>query len=144
MHPNQSCKTVSAGTSFTAAGTAVSATIDTQGYDSASISVWSSITNTWSTLAIQHADTNAATSFSTISGPLSGPEYTAPVWTTASGTTAATGALFNISTKAKKRYLRVLCGGATAATATISCSLGQAASVPFDATSYGAVTLVTA
>ena len=140
MHPNQSIKTVSAGTSFTAAGTAVSATIDTQGYDSASISVWSSITNAWSTLAIQHADTNAATSFSTISGT----DSASPAWTTASGTTSPTGALFHISTKAKKRYLRVLCGGATAATATISCSLGQAASVPYDATSYGAVTLVTA
>ena len=144
MHSNQSDKTLSCGTSFTAAGTAVSSLIDTLGYDSASINVFSSITNNWSTLAIQQSDTTDATNFASITGTVLGTDYATSAYVTASGTTAASGVQFNLSTKARKRYLRVLHGGATAATSVIVASLGQAANVPFDATSYGAITLVNA
>lgn len=144
MHSNQSTKSLSVGTSFSASATAVSSLIDTMGYDSASINVFSSITSNWSTLAIQQSDTTDATNFASITGTVLGTDYATAAYVTASGTTAASGVQFNLSTKARKRYLRVLHGGATAATSVIVASLGQAANVPFDATSYGAITLVNA
>lgn len=145
MHSNQSDKTLSCGTSFSASATAVSSLIDTMGYDSVSINVFSTPTNPWSTLAIQQSDTTDATNFASISGTICGTDWTAATaYVTASGTTAASGVQFNLSTKARKRYLRVLHGGAVASTSTIVASLGQAANVPFDATSYGAITLVNA
>ena len=145
MHSNQSDKTLSCGTSFSASATAVSSLIDTMGYDSVSINVFSTPTNPWSTLAIQQSDTTDATNFASISGTICGTDWTAATaYVTASGTTAASGVQFNLSSKARKRYLRVSHGGATAATSTIVASLGQAANVPFDATSYGAITLVNA
>ena len=145
MHSNQSDKTLSCGTSFSASATAVSSLIDTMGYDSVSINVFSTPTNAWSTLAIQQSDTTDATNFASISGTICGTDWTAATaYVTASGTTAASGVQFNLSTKARKRYLRVLHGGATAATSVIVASLGQAANVPSDATSYGAITLVNA
>ena len=145
MHSNQSDKTLSCGTSFSASATAVSSLIDTMGYDSVSINVFSTPTNPWSTLAIQQSDTTDATNFVSISGTICGTDWTAATaYVTASGTTAASGVQFNLSTKARKRYLRVLHGGAVASTSTIVASLGQAANVPFDATSYGAITLVNA
>ena len=145
MHSNQSDKTLSCGTSFSASATAVSSLIDTMGYDSVSINVFSTPTNPWSTLAIQQSDTTDATNFVSISGTICGTDWTAATaYVTASGTTAASGVQFNLSSKARKRYLRVSHGGATAATSTIVASLGQAANVPSDATSYGAITLVNA
>ena len=145
MHSNQSDKTLSVGTSFSASATAVSSLIDTMGYDSVSINVFSTPTNPWSTLAIQQSDTTDATNFVSISGTTGGTDWTAATaYVTASGTTAASGVQFNLSTKARKRYLRVLHGGTVASTSTIVASLGQAANVPFDATSYGAITLVNA
>ena len=145
MHSNQSDKPLSCGTSFSASATAVSSLIDTMGYDSVSINVFSTPTNPWSTLAIQQSDTTDATNFASISGTICGTDWTAATaYVTASGTTAASGVQFNLSTKARKRYLRVLHGGAVASTSTIVASLGQAANVPFDATSYGAITLVNA
>lgn len=145
MHSNQSDKTLSCGTSFSASATAVSSLIDTMGYDSVSINVFSTPTNPWSTLAIQQSDTTDATNFVSISGTICGTDWTAATaYVTASGTTAASGVQFNLSTKARKRYLRVLHGGGVASTSTIVASLGQAANVPFDATSYGAITLVNA
>lgn len=144
MHSNQSDKTLSCGTSFSASATAVSSLIDTMGYDSVSINVFSTPTNAWSTLAIQQSDTTDATNFASITGTVLGTDYATAVYVTASGTTAASGVQFNLSTKARKRYLRVLHGGGVASTSTIVASLGQAANVPFDATSYGAITLVNA
>ena len=145
MHSNQSDKTLSCGTSFSASATAVSSLIDTMGYDSVSINVFSTPTNPWSTLAIQQSDTTDATNFVSISGTICGTDWTAATaYVTASGTTAASGVQFNLSTKARKRYLRVLHGGGVASTSTIVASLGQAANVPSDATSYGAITLVNA
>ena len=145
MHSNQSDKTLSVGTSFSAAGTATSSFVDTLGYDSVSINVFSSNTHPWSTLAVQQSDTTDATNFVSISGTICGTDWTAATaYVTASGTTAASGVQFNLSSKARKRYLRVSHGGATAATSTIVASLGQAANVPSDATSYGAITLVNA
>ena len=145
MHSNQSDKTLSVGTSFLAAGTATSSYVDTLGYDAVSINVFSSNTSPWSTLAIQQSDTTDATNFASISGTVCGTDWTAATaYVTASGTTAASGVQFNLSTKARKRYLRVLHGGATAATSVIVASLGQAANVPFDVTSYGGITLVNA
>lgn len=144
MHSNQSDKTLSCGTSFSASATAVSSLIDTMGYDSVSINVFSTPTNAWSTLAIQQSDTTDATNFASITGTVLGTDYATAAYVTASGTTAASGVQFNLSTKARKRYLRVLHGGGVASTSTIVASLGQAANVPFDATSYGAITLVNA
>ena len=144
MHSNQSDKTLSCGTSFSASATAVSSLIDTMGYDSVSINVFSTPTNPWSTLAIQQSDTTDATNFASITGTVLGTDYATAAYVTASGTTAASGVQFNLSTKARKRYLRVLHGGTVASTSTIVASLGQAANVPFDATSYGAITLVNA
>ncbi len=144
MHSNQSDKTLSCGTSFSASATAVSSLIDTMGFDSVSINVFSTPTNAWSTLAIQQSDTTDATNFASISGTVLGTDYATAAYVTASGTTAASGVQFNLSTKARKRYLRVLHGGGVASTSTIVASLGQAANVPFDATSYGAITLVNA
>ena len=145
MHSNQSDKTLSCGTSFSASATAVSSLIDTMGFDSVSINVFSTPTNPWSTLAIQQSDTTDATNFVSISGTICGTDWTAATaYVTASGTTAASGVQFNLSTKARKRWLRVLHGGSVASTSTIVASLGQAANVPSDATSYGAITLVNA
>ena len=144
MHSNQSDKTLSCGTSFSASATAVSSLIDTMGFDSVSINVFSTPTNAWSTLAIQQSDTTDATNFASITGTVLGTDYATAAYVTASGTTAASGVQFNLSTKARKRYLRVLHGGGVASTSTIVASLGQAANVPFDATSYGAITLVNA
>lgn len=144
MHSNQSDKTLSCGTSFSASATAVSSLIDTMGYDSVSINVFSTPTNAWSTLAIQQSDTTDATNFASITGTVLGTDYATAAYVTASGTTAASGVQFNLSTKARKRYLRVLHGGGVASTSTIVASLGQAANVPSDATSYGAITLVNA
>ena len=144
MHSNQSDKTLSCGTSFSASATAVSSLIDTMGFDSVSINVFSTPTNAWSTLAIQQSDTTTAADFVSISGTVLGTDYATAAYVTASGTTAASGVQFNLSTKARKRYLRVLHGGGVASTSTIVASLGQAANVPFDATSYNAITLVNA
>ena len=144
MHSNQSDKTLSVGTSFSAAGTATSSFVDTLGYDSVSINVFSSNTHPWSTLAVQQSDTTDATNFASITGTVLGTDYATAAYVTASGTTAASGVQFNLSSKARKRYLRVLHGGGVASTSTIVASLGQAANVPSDATSYGAITLVNA
>ena len=145
MHSNQQNKYHVNTGSFTAAGTATASIVDCKGFDAATISVFSSITNNWSTLAIQQSDTTDATNFASISGTICGTDWTAATaYVTASGTTAASGVQFNLSTKARKRYLRVLHGGGVASTSTIVASLGQAANVPFDATSYGAITLVNA
>ena len=142
MHSNQQNKYHVNTGSFTAAGTATASIVDCKGFDAATISVFSSITNNWSTLAIQHSDTTDSTNFASISGTVLGTDYATAAYVTASGTTQASGVLFNFSTKGRKRYLRVLHGGATAATSTIVTALGQASSAPYDATSYGAVTVV--
>ena len=144
MHSNQQNKYHVNTGSFTAAGTATASIVDCKGFDAATINVFSSITNNWSTLAIQQSDTTDATNFASITGTVLGTDYATAAYVTASGTTAASGVQFNLSTKARKRYLRVLHGGGVASTSTIVASLGQAANVPFDATSYGAITLVNA
>ena len=144
MHSNQSDKTLSCGTSFSASATAVSSLIDTMGYDSVSINVFSTPTNPWSTLAIQQSDTTDSTNFASISGTVLSTDYATAAYVTASGTTQASGVVFNVSTKGRKRYLRVLHGGATAATSTIVVALGHAANAPYDATTYGAITVVNA
>ena len=144
MHSNQSDKTLSCGTSFSASATAVSSLIDTMGYDSVSINVFSTPTNPWSTLAIQQSDTTTTSDFATITGTVLSTDYATAAYVTASGTTQASGVVFNLSTKGRKRYLRVLHGGATAATSNIVVALGHAANAPYDATTYGAITVVNA
>lgn len=145
MHSNQQNKYINCSSSFAGAGTGASTLVDTKGFDAATISVWSSITNPWSTLAIQQSDTTTAADFVSISGTIMGTDWTAATnFVTASGTTIASGVVFNLSVKGRKRYLRVLHGGVTAASSTIVAALGQAQTAPYDATTYGAVTVVNA
>ena len=144
MHSNQQNKYHVNTGSFSAAGTATASIVDCKGFDAATISVFSSITNNWSTLAIQQSDTTTTSDFATITGTVLSTDYATAAYVTASGTTQASGVVFNVSTKGRKRYLRVLHGGATAATSTIVVALGHAANAPYDATTYGAITVVNA
>ena len=144
MHSNQQNKYHVNTGSFTSAGTATASIVDCKGFDAATINVFSSITNNWSTLAIQQSDTTDSTNFASISGTVLSTDYATAAYVTASGTTQASGVVFNVSTKGRKRYLRVLHGGASQATSTIVVALGHAANAPYDATTYGAITVVNA
>jgi len=144
MHSNQQNKYHVNTGSFGAASTATASIVDCKGFDAATISVFASVTHPWSTLAIQQSDTTDSTNFASVSGTVLSTDYATAAYVTASGTTQASGVVFNLSTKGRKRYLRVLHGGATAATSTVVVSLGQAANAPYDATTYGAITVVNA
>lgn len=99
---------------FNAAGAATNAdttaNVDTRGFDSARIVLFSSTTNVPTTLRVEHSDTTDATNFSTINAT-GGTDFTLAG---ASATSTNPHAVFDIVTAGLKRYLRLTVRPATA------------------------------
>ena len=104
--------------SFTAAGTAISASVDTKGYEELQLVVTKTThaSDYITVLTIQQSDDTNTANFATVSGYVVGTDYTLASLT--GGTNAATekaAGVFNIDLRGKKRYFRVLVtnGGVT-------------------------------
>ncbi len=104
--------------SFSAAGTAISASIDAKGYEELQLVVTKTThSNDYITvLNIQQSDDTVLTNFAAVTGYVAGTDWTLASLT--GGTNAATekaAGVFNIDLRGKKRYFRVVVtnGGAT-------------------------------
>lgn len=91
------------------------ANVDTRGFDSCRIAVFSSITNAPAVLKVEHSDTTDATTFATINAT-AGTDFTAAA---SSATTTNPSAVFDIVTAGLRRYLRFTYTGASAATSNV-------------------------
>lgn len=104
---SRSVVSVSPGVAGVASAGTHTVAIDTLGYDHVSIDVlYRSLANTSapSVIRIQHSDTDAATSYGTISGLISGTDYTLASVT---NTAVVNVTRFDIGTKALRRYIQV-------------------------------------
>jgi hypothetical protein len=142
MNHLESTKTVaSIGTADTATDATFAHTIDTLGYDYASVDVvfeagTASTQDLALALSLSQSDVDAATSYSTITEFVGGGSggFTIP---TSMSSTASNVARFNLDLRGKKRYLKV---SATPADDSVVCSvarLGKADVGPANASEAG-------
>ena len=132
--------------SFSAAGTAVSASVDCKGYEELQLVVTKTThaSDYITVLTIQQSDDTNTANFATVSGYVVGTDYTLASLT--GGTNAATekaAGVFNIDLRGKKRYFRVLVtnGGATGIVG-ITGTLARAEQAPITATLQNAGVVV--
>lgn len=130
--------------SLTAAGTAVSAVIDTRNYDELQFVVTKTThaTDYITSLTIESSDDTST--FATVSGYVAGTDFTVASLT--GGTDAATlkpAAVINLALNGKKRYFRlsVTNGGATGIVG-IAGTLARASQAPITAANAGVGQLV--
>ena len=132
--------------SFSAAGTAISASVDAKGYEELQLVVTKTThSNDFITvLTIQQSDDTVLTNFATVSGYVVGTDYTLASLT--GGTNAATekaAGVFNIDLRDKKRYFRVLVtNGAVTGVIGITGTLARAEQAPITATNQNAGVVV--
>ena len=132
--------------SFTAAGTAISASVDTKGYEELQLVVTKTThSNDFITvLTIQQSDDTVLTNFATVSGYVVATDYTLASLT--GGTNAATekaAGVFNIDLRGKKRYFRVLVtNGAVTGIIGITGTLARGEQAPITATNQNAGVVV--
>ncbi len=132
--------------SLTAAGTAISATIDGRGHEELQIVVTKTThaTDYITTLAIQQSDTDSATAFANVTGYVVGTDFTAA--SLSGGTNAAAekaAGIFNIDLRGKKRYFRVtLTNGAAAGVVGITATLNRSEQAPITTAGANAGVLV--
>jgi hypothetical protein len=115
---------------------AVTLTIDTLGYDHASVSVMrasNASTVFASVLKIEESDDNS--SYSNVSGLVGGTDFTIP---TVSDTSAVAVVKLDVDTKAKKRYLKVTATPAVSVNTVVAARLSRG-DAPTTATEAGCI-----
>ena len=132
--------------SFSAAGTAISASIDTKAYEELQLVVTKTThSNDYITvLTIQQSDDTVLTNFAAVTGYVAGTDWTLASLT--GGTNAATekaAGVFNIDLRGKKRYFRVLVtNGAVTGVVGITGTLARGSEAPITATNQNAGVVV--
>ena len=132
--------------SFSAAGTAISASIDTKAYEELQLVVTKTThaTDYITVLTIQQSDDTVLTNFAAVTGYVAGTDWTLASLT--GGTNAATekaAGVFNIDLRGKKRYFRVLVtNGAQTAIVGITGTLARGSEAPITATNQNAGVVV--
>lgn len=132
--------------SFSAAGTAVSASVDCKGYEELQLVVTKTThaSDYITVLTIQQSDDTNTANFATVSGYVVGTDYTLASLT--GGTNAASekaAGVFNIDLRGKKRYFRVLMTNGTATGIVgITGTLARAEQAPITATLQNAGVVV--
>mgnify|MGYP003653025537 CR=1 FL=1 len=129
-------KSLLAITAHTAAGTGSTGAVDCLGYRAARFTVVAGTTNPVSTLTVQHSDTTIAGDFATISGGTGATDFTIGVASGASPFTANN--VVSIDLRGKKRYIRIVHGGATAQTVFTSIDLFNPIDLPDNGLEVGA------
>ena len=135
-----------APSTFSAAGTAISNTVDCKGFEELQLVLTKTThSNDFITvLTIQQSDDTVLTNFATVSGYVVGTDYTLASLT--GGTNAATekaAGVFNIDLRGKKRYFRVLVtNGAVTGVIGITGTLARAEQAPITATLQNAGVVV--
>ena len=132
--------------SFSAAGTAISASVDAKGYEELQLVVTKTThaTDYITVLTIQQSDDTVLTNFAAVTGYVAGTDWTLASLT--GGTNAATekaAGVFNIDLRGKKRYFRVLVtnGGVTGIIG-ITGTLARGEQSPITATNQNAGVVV--
>ena len=132
--------------SFSAAGTAISASVDVKGYEELQLVVTKTThaTDYITVLTIQQSDDTVLTNFAAVTGYVAGTDWTLASLT--GGTNAATekaAGVFNIDLRGKKRYFRVLMtNGAATAIVGITGTLARGSEAPITATNQNAGVVV--
>ena len=132
--------------SFSAAGTAISASVDTKGYEELQLVVTKTThaTDYITVLTIQQSDDTVLTNFAAVTGYVAGTDWTLASLT--GGTNAATekaAGVFNIDLRGKKRYFRVLVtNGAATGIVGITGTLARGSEAPITATNQNAGVVV--
>ena len=132
--------------SFSAAGTAISASVDTKAYEELQLVVTKTThaTDYITVLTIQQSDDTVLTNFAAVTGYVAGTDWTLASLT--GGTNAATekaAGVFNIDLRGKKRYFRVLVtNGAVTGVIGITGTLARAEQAPITATLQNAGVVV--
>jgi len=132
--------------SFSAAGTAISASIDTKAYEELQLVVTKTThaSDYITVLNIQQSDDTVLTNFAAVTGYVAGTDWTLASLT--GGTNAATekaAGVFNIDLRGKKRYFRVLVtNGAVTGIVGITGTLARGEQAPITATLQNAGVVV--
>jgi len=132
--------------SFTAAGTAISASVDAKGYEELQLVVTKTThaSDYITVFNIQQSDDTVLTNFAAVTGYVAGTDWTLASLT--GGTNAATekaAGVFNIDLRGKKRYFRVLVtNGAATGIVGITGTLARGEQAPITATLQNAGVVV--
>jgi len=122
----------------TAVGTSdVTLTIDTIGYDYASVTVLrasNASTVFASALKIQHSDDNS--SYSDVSGFVGGTDFAIPA---VADTASASIVKLDVDTKARKRYLKVIATPAVSVNTVVTARLSRGENAPATAAEAGVI-----
>lgn len=122
----------------TSVGTAdVTLTIDTLGYDYASVTVQrasNASTVFASVLKVEEGDTTS--SYSNVSGFVGGTDFTIPA---VSDTASVSVVKLDVDTKARKRYLRVTATPAVSVNTAVTCRLSRGENAPSTAAEAGVI-----
>jgi hypothetical protein len=116
---------------------AVALTIDTLGWDHASVTVLrasNASTVFASVLKIEHSDDNS--SYSDLSGFVGGTDFTIPV---VSDTASAAVVKLDVNTQAKKRYLKVTATPAVSVNTVVTARLSRGENAPATASEAGCI-----
>lgn len=116
---------------------AVTLTVDTLGYDHASVTVLraaNASTAFASVLKVEHSDDNS--SYSDVSGLVGGTDFTIP---TVSDTASVAVVKLDVDTKAKKRYLKVTATPAVSVNTVVTARLSRGEVAPATAAEAGCI-----
>ena len=135
-----------APSTFSAAGTAISNTVDCKGFEELQLVLTKTThSNDYITVFnIQQSDSTNTSDFAAVTGYVAGTDWTQASLT--SGTNAATekaAGVFNIDLRGKKRYFRVLVtNGAVASGISLTATLARPEQAPITATGVNASVVV--